>query len=142
MFRLAIILIVLAGLGAGCVSRTSPSSSIRTKVAKKIVSIRSVQRRIKTASCREIDQAMAYTYVLHRLTSGTKKSKRISAARVERAARIFKIQLVRFRKEFRARCPGRPAMTQAMRKVYPDLVAEAKRRKAQRDGKSGRGAFY
>jgi hypothetical protein len=99
-------------------------SSGAYKVQQSLDLIRRTQQNIETAPCEQLDEAMAYTYLHHKVLSD-KRVMRASPSQKRKQAKTMSlflvVQLTAFKEEYTSRCKGEPIRAEAMKKLYPEL---------------------
>lgn len=99
-------------------------SSGANAVQKSVDVIKRTQRNIETAPCEQLDEAMAYTYLHHKVLSD-KRMMRAGTSQKRKQAKTMSlfliVQLTAFKEEYESRCKGEPIRTKAIKELYPEL---------------------
>lgn len=126
--RLIITLLMLPIFLAGCAG-SGQYDSTKYKIQKHVAYIKYTAQNLKTAPCKQIDRAMAYSYALGFII----KSKTASGNKLNsldlKSRKKLRSYYSSFRNEYKRRCKSNPKITKTFKKVYPELFKEAQRRK-------------
>lgn len=107
----------------------------RERLKQYLLFMKLAKKNIKTAKCKHIDAAMAYSFLFQQISQTMPQNKNSGIKkddyRLKAAAIIYKGYYTDFKTEYAKRCPGKPARTERLQKAYPEIMARAKRKAKQ-----------
>lgn len=101
----------------------SPSQKIRNTARE----LAETYQNRQTVSCEQLDKNMATSYTMYRALNDKKVVKKSNEKAKEQSTLMFETFL-ELKNEHARRCPGKPLQYLTVKKLYPEIMKEAKRR--------------
>jgi uncharacterized protein YceK len=112
--------------------RSYASLSARDKLRVGLALIKDTRENVHSASCPQLDVAMAYSFLLYKIVEDNKNNASLSAKyRVRGFGLILKGDHFSFKREFARRCPGTPKAANRTKQLYSKTFRKFSKERAK-----------